>query len=90
MQISISNSVKGFRNVKNNVQQIVDAFKDRVLADGGIFESEVCLKQTLLSLGRMSDEGLIVFNFQQRVFTDGGDCESQVCLIDTLTNLNNI
>jgi len=53
MQISISNSVKGFRGGKNNVQKIVDAFKDRVLADGGIFEAEVCLIDTLTNLNNI-------------------------------------
>jgi hypothetical protein len=90
MQISISNSIKGFRGGKNNVQKVVDAFKSRVLADGGTFEAEGCLKKTLIELGGFSNEGLIVFNFQQRVFIEGGVCEAQTCLIDTLTNLNNI
>ena len=98
MQISISNSIKGALPSSGGTPPIgtpfiftvVDAFKSRVLADGGTFEAEGCLKKTLIELGGFSNEGLIVFNFQQRVFIEGGVCEAQTCLIDTLTNLNNI
>jgi hypothetical protein len=90
MQISISNSIRGFRGGIGNTQKIVNLFNTRVFADGGTFEAESCLKNTIIELGGMSNEGLIVFNFQQRVLTDGGVCEAQDCLINTLKNLNNI
>ena len=90
MQISISNTIRGGISGISNVQKLIKSFKTRVLADGGIFEAGLCLKNTLIGLGGISDEGLIVFNFQQRVLTDSGIIESQPCLLTTLTNLNNI
>jgi hypothetical protein len=42
MQISISNSIRGFRS-GNLIKKIVKDFKARVLADGGTFEAESCL-----------------------------------------------
>lgn len=72
-------------------QQLINAFKARVLADSGIFEAEACLQQTLASLGGISSyEGFLISNFQQRVLYDSGVFEAESCLNTTLTNLNNI
>jgi hypothetical protein len=94
MQISIAITV-GTINSSNKLfgptQQLINAFKARVVADGGIFEAEACLQKTLAGLGGISSyEGFLISNFQQRVLYEGGIFEAESCLNTTLTNLNNI
>jgi hypothetical protein len=43
MIIAIANCVGGQKSGIKKEQKIVDAFKTRVLADGGTFEAESCL-----------------------------------------------
>jgi len=49
MQISISNVIRA-RNSGDQVSSIVNSFRERVLADSGIFEAESCLNNTLTKL----------------------------------------
>jgi hypothetical protein len=91
MQISISNTIKGSRSGLSGTQQLINAFKARVLADGGIFEAEQCLKKTLIGLGGISSyEGFLISNFTTRVLADSGIIEAQSCLLTTLENLDRI
>ena len=67
--------------------QIVNAFKDRVLADGGTFEAEGCLNSTVNSLQALNQ---IATTFNLRVLADSGTFQSINCLQTTITDLQNI
>jgi hypothetical protein len=69
-----------------NIEDIINNFKDRVLADGGTFESESFLRSTLTAL---ADASNLVNSFRLRVSNDGGFFESENLLISILTNLKN-
>lgn len=43
MFIAIANAIGSNRRSSDTIQQLIDAFKARVSADGGTFEAESCL-----------------------------------------------
>jgi hypothetical protein len=90
IQIGIDIAVKGIKN--SLVVNIFNAFDERVIADGGIFEAKACLIAQLASLNNIPSQLIpqLINNFNTRIIADGGIFEAQNCLLIKLTFLNNI
>ena len=67
--------------------QIVDAFQERVEADGGTFEGYDCVVAALQDLGENTYYD-IFDTYIQRMTDDGATLEGEQCLIDQLFILN--
>jgi hypothetical protein len=79
------------KRVDNSINLIVDGFKQNVIADGGTFEADACLKKQIESLGGVYGVGLnTVNNFAKRVQTDSGTFEGQNCLLQTINSLGGV
>ena len=79
------------KRVDNSINLIVDRFKQNVIADGGTFESDACLKKQIKSLGGVYGVGLnTVDDFAKRVQTDGGTFEAENCLLQTINSLGGV
>jgi hypothetical protein len=77
--------------VDNSINLIVDRFKQNVIADGGTFESDACLKKQIKSLGGVYGVALnTVDDFAKRVQTDGGTFEAENCLLQTINSLGGV
>ena len=69
------------------VSVITDAFRARVIADGGLFEAYDCLVAALQDLGE--DNFYEVFDtYILRMTDDGAILENRDCLVNELFNLN--
>lgn len=67
--------------------QIVNAFKTRVLDDDGIFEGFQCVKNALDALPQ-ADAGRLIFEpYNTRVLADGGISEARTCTINAINSL---
>ena len=74
-------------------QRIINAFRARVIADGGTFEAAACLAATINALKAIDiyPEGdAIIQAFQVRVAADSGTFEAYNCGIIAVQNLANI
>lgn len=70
---------------------VVDEFKSRVLADGGTFEADACLKRQITSLGGVNGIALkTTSDFAQRVLADGGTYEADNCLLNKINALGGV
>ena len=79
------------QSIDNSVNLVVDTFKDRVLADGGTFEADNCLKNEIISLGGVSGVALnTISDFANRVQTDGGTFEAENCLLNIINSLGGV
>lgn len=66
----------------NYVNQYIDTFKSFVVADGGVFEAENCLYNTLN--GELSNGFVLTDSFSKKVIADLGTMEANSCLINIL------
>jgi ABC-type tungstate transport system permease subunit len=66
---------------------IVNAFKARVIADGGTFEAYRCMVD---QINVLLAQPQIVTTFNLRVVADGGTFEAVNCMQTQITDLQNI
>ena len=77
--------------IDDSVSLVANKFKDRVLADGGTFEANNCLKNQINSLGGVYGVALnTITDFANRVQTDGGTYEAENCLLNTINDLGGV
>ena len=77
--------------IDDSVSLVANKFKDRVLADGGTFEANNCLKNQINSLGGVFGVALnTISDFANRVQTDGGTFEAENCLLNTINDLGGV
>ena len=77
--------------IDDSVSLVANKFKDRVLADGGTFEANNCLKNQINSLGGVYGVALnTITDFANRVQTDGGTYETENCLLNTINSLGGV
>jgi hypothetical protein len=79
------------QSIDNSINLVVETFKDRVLADGGTFEADNCLKNEIISLGGVNGVALnTISDFANRVQTDGGTFEAENCLLNIINSLGGV
>ena len=77
--------------IDDSVSLVANKFKDRVLADGGTFEANNCLKNQINSLGGVYGVALnTITDFANRVQTDGGTYEAENCLLNIINDLGGV
>ena len=79
------------QTIDDSVSLVANKFKDRVLADGGTFEADICLVNQINSLGGVYGVALnTITDFANRVQTDGGVFEAENCLLNTINSLGGV
>lgn len=75
------------------IMQIVNAFKARVLADGGTFEAELCMANNIQSLTNINIYPVgdaVMITLRDRAVADSGTFEAYNCGIIAVQSLANI
>lgn len=76
---------RGFLGGSGNA--LVQAFKERVLADSGTFEAYSCVSRAITGMPQ-ADAGRLLFDpYASRVTTDGGLTEARTCTINAINAL---
>ena len=79
------------QTIDESVDLILNKFKDRVIADGGTFEADNCLKNNIIALGDVYGVALnTITDFANRVVADGGIFESENCLLNIINSLGGV
>ena len=79
------------KTIDSSVDLVVNKFKDRVIADGGVFEADSCLVSQINSLGGVYGVALnTISDFANRVQTDGGTFEAENCLLNIINDLGGV
>ena len=79
------------QTIDESVDLILNKFKNRVIADGGTFEADNCLKNNIIALGGVYGVALnTITDFANRVIADGGIFESENCLLNIINSLGGV
>jgi hypothetical protein len=79
------------KTIDESIDLILNKFKSRVIADGGTFEADNCLKNNIIALGGVYGVGLnTISDFAKRVQTDGGTFEAENCLLNIINSLGGV
>jgi hypothetical protein len=78
-------------SVYNTISEAVYVFRERVLASGGVVESDRCLDRQLKRLGLENlQHKEIAADFNERLINEGAQTESIECLEKSVFNLLHI
>jgi hypothetical protein len=79
------------QTIDESIDLILNKFKSRVIADGGTFEADNCLKNNIIALGGVYGVALNTINdFANRVVADGGTFEAENCLLNIINSLGGV
>lgn len=66
---------------------LLNQYRERVLADGGIVEGFLCAIAALRLPGVTIGQ-IYFYNYEVRVIADGGVVEAEQCTVNAINNLN--
>ena len=79
------------QSIDDSVSLVANKFKDRVIADGGTFQADSCLKNNIIALGGVYGVALnTITDFAKRVLLDSGTYEAENCLLNTINSLGGV
>lgn len=79
------------QSIDDSVSLVANKFKDRVIADGGTFQADTCLKNNIIALGGVYGVALnTITDFSKRVLLDSGTYEAENCLLNTINSLGGV